>query len=113
LSSLSHREQKKDFGMFQKSEIESIEKCKHRVLRLKNDATRNKQKKTRYYWIVVVEFAIIVAGSRRDWLKVLKLTLNTIKQPVERPAMIYLNQTKKFDYSFSIKSSLLLIMSYS
>jgi len=46
------------------------------------------------YWIDVVELGIIVAGSRRDWLSTLKLTLNTIKQPVERPAMIYLNQIK-------------------
>ncbi len=39
------------------------------------------------YWTLVVG----VPGSRRGWLRTLKLTLNTIKQPVERPAMMYLN----------------------
>jgi len=48
------------------------------------------------YWIDAVEFATLVAGSRRDWLIALKLTLKTIRQPVERPAMMYLKKNKKF-----------------
>ncbi len=46
------------------------------------------EKKTKtFYWTFVVG----VPGSRRGWFNTLKLTLNTITQPVERPAIIYLN----------------------
>ncbi len=78
------------------------------------DKTKLHYEKTRkhFYWTFEVVVVVGVPGSRRGWLRTLKLTLNTIKQPVDRPAIIYLKINQIYPSIFFVYF-LLLIMSNS